>query len=77
MVLFGSIAAYLIFYYALRHIEASRVASYAYLQPVMATTFAVVLLGESLTISLMVGISIILTGVLITERGREVFDWLV
>jgi len=77
MVLFGSIVAYLIFFYALRHAEASRVASYAYLQPVMATAFSIGVLGEHLTLSLGGGIVIILSGVLIAERGREVFDWLV
>ncbi len=77
MVLFGSIVAYLIFFYALRHAEASRVASYAYLQPVMASAFSIGFLGERLTLSLAGGIVIILTGVLIAERGREVFDWLV
>jgi drug/metabolite transporter (DMT)-like permease len=77
MVLFGSIVAYLIFFYALRHIDASRVASYAYLQPVMASTFSILFLAEKLTLSLAGGIVIILTGVFIAERGREVFDWLV
>lgn len=77
MVLFGSIVAYLIFFYALRHAEASRVASFAYLQPVMASAFSIFFLGERLTLSLVAGIIIILTGVLIAEHGREVFDWLV
>lgn len=77
MVLFGSVAAYLIFYYALRHADASRVASYAYLQPILATAFSVSFLGEPLTLGLIGGILIILTGVIIAERGREVFDWLV
>jgi drug/metabolite transporter (DMT)-like permease len=77
MVLFGSILAYLIFFYALRHAEASRVASFAYLQPVMASGFSIFFLGERLTLSLAAGIIIILTGVLIAEHGREVFDWLV
>lgn len=77
MVLFGSIVAYLIFFYALRHAEASRVASYAYLQPVMASAFSISFLGERLTLSLVAGIIIIMTGVLIAEHGREVFDWLV
>lgn len=77
MVVFGSVVTYLIFYYALRHADASRVASFAYLQPVMATAFAVLILGEHLTLNLMVGIFVILTGVIVAERGKEVFDWLV
>ncbi len=52
-------------------------ASYAYLEPLMASAFSVGLLGERLTLSLAGGIFTILTGVLLAERGREVFDWLV
>lgn len=77
MVVFGSVVAYLIFYFALRHCEASRVASYAYLQPVMASAFSIFFLGERLGLNLVAGILVILSGVFIAERGREVFDWLV
>lgn len=77
MVVFGSVVAYVIFYFALRHSDASRVASYAYLQPVMASALSIFFLGERLTLSLVTGILIILSGVFIAERGREVFDWLV
>ena len=69
MALFPSIAAYLIYYYALTHIAASRVASFSYLQPVFATAMAVFLLDERLTAPVIVSGIGILAGVYITERG--------
>ena len=49
MALFPSVICYLIYYYALSHIPASRVSAFAYLQPVLATIMAVVALGEHVT----------------------------
>jgi drug/metabolite transporter (DMT)-like permease len=69
MALFPSIAAYLIYYYALTHIAASRVASFSYLQPVFATAMAVFLLNERLTAPVIASGIGILAGVYITERG--------
>jgi len=69
MALFPSIAAYLIYYYALSHIPASRVASFSYLQPVFATAMAVFLIDEPLTAPVVAAGVGILAGVYITERG--------
>jgi drug/metabolite transporter (DMT)-like permease len=69
MALFPSVAAYLIYYYALTHIAASRVASFSYLQPVFATLMAVLILNERLTGPVVAAGAAILAGVYITERG--------
>lgn len=69
MALFPSAICYLIFYYALGHITASRVSAYSYLQPVMATLMGVMVLNEHVTTSLVVGGAVILLGVSLTERG--------
>jgi drug/metabolite transporter (DMT)-like permease len=69
MALFPSIAAYLIYYHALTHISASRVASFSYLQPPCATLMAVFLLDEPLTVPVVGAGLAILAGVYITERG--------
>jgi drug/metabolite transporter (DMT)-like permease len=69
MAVFPSLICYLIYYYALRRTSASRVASLAYLQPVVATTLAVALLGEHVTLPLMLGGAVIFSGVYLTERG--------
>jgi drug/metabolite transporter (DMT)-like permease len=69
MALFPSIGAYLIYYYALTHIPASRVASFSYLQPVFAIAMAVFLIDERLTPPVVAAGIGILAGVYITERG--------
>jgi drug/metabolite transporter (DMT)-like permease len=65
---FSSITGYLIYYYALARIPASRMAAFQYLQPVFATLMAVVLLGEQLTGIVMAAGAIIFAGVFVTER---------
>ena len=69
MALFPSLVCYLIFYYALTHIPASRVSALSYFQPLLATLMAVSLLGERLTGSVVAGGAVILAGVWLAERG--------
>jgi len=69
MAVFPSIVAYLIFYYALTHIAASRVSTFGYLQPLMATALGLWLLGDQITGTLVAGGSLVLTGVFLTERA--------
>lgn len=69
MALFPSLLCYLIYFYALRHIPASRVAAFSYLQPVLATAMAVATLGERVSLPLVAGGAVIFSGVYLTERG--------
>jgi drug/metabolite transporter (DMT)-like permease len=69
MALFPSVLAYLIYYHALKFVPASRISAFSYLQPVLATAMGVVLLGERITGSLLVGGTVIFSGVYLTERG--------
>lgn len=69
MAVFPSVVCYLIYYYALSHISASRVASLSYLQPLIATGLAILLLGEHVTLPLVAGGSVIFAGVYLTESG--------
>jgi len=69
MALFPSVLAYLIYYYALTRISASRVSAFSYLQPVFATAMGVAILGERLAASVIVGGLVILCGVCLAERG--------
>ena len=64
----SSVTGYLIYYYALARMSASRVAAFQYLQPVFATLMAVVILGEELTGAAMASGAVILAGVYVTER---------
>jgi drug/metabolite transporter (DMT)-like permease len=69
MALFPSVICYLIYYYALSRISASRVSAFSYLQPVIATLLAALTLGERVTLPLVAGGAVIFSGVYLTERG--------
>ncbi|HYP05662.1 MAG TPA: DMT family transporter [Bryobacteraceae bacterium] len=69
MAVFPSVICYSIYYYALTHVPASRVSAFSYLQPLLATTMAIPLLGEHPTKSLIAGGALVLAGVFLAERG--------
>ncbi len=69
MTIFPSALCYIIFYYALKHVPASRVSNVGNLQPILATMLGVWLLGDSVTSELLAGGSLVLTGVVLSERG--------
>jgi drug/metabolite transporter (DMT)-like permease len=64
---------YLFWYAALERIDASQVAAFLYLEPLVTLLSAVVLLGESVAVSTIVGGVLVLLGVLIvqTANARE------
>ncbi|MGA8075188.1 MAG: DMT family transporter [Candidatus Acidiferrales bacterium] len=65
----SSVISYLIYYWALRHMEASRLAATTYVEPVFVPILGLVLLGEHLTLNLLIGGGLVLVGVYITERA--------
>lgn len=65
----SSIAAYLIFYWALRHMTATRIAVVCYFQPVIVIVLAFFLLGEPITGHLVLGTGMVLLGVILAERA--------
>ncbi len=70
MALFSSVISYLIYYYALGRMAPSRVSTFSYFQPPLATALGVVALGEHVSTVLVTSASIIFAGVYVTERGR-------
>ena len=66
---FASVAAYLIYFWALKHVTASRIAAFSYLLPVMATSFGILLLGERPSVHLYVGGALVLSGVYLAETA--------
>ena len=68
MAVFPSLVCYLIFYYALTHISASRLSAFGYLQPLIATTAAAMILREPVTATIVVGGAMVLAGVFVSER---------
>ncbi|MBC7926079.1 MAG: DMT family transporter [Bryobacteraceae bacterium] len=69
MAICPSVIAYLIYYHALSRIPASRLSTFTYLQPLLATGMAIPLLGEHPTAGLMTGGALILAGVFLAERS--------
>lgn len=68
-VLISSIAAYLVFFWALAHVSASRLAAFTYIETPLAMFLGVVMLGEKVTGALLIGGGLILAGVYLTEFG--------
>jgi drug/metabolite transporter (DMT)-like permease len=64
-----SAICYAIYYQALEALPASRVSALSYLQPLLAITTAIPLLGEPITKMLVAGGALILAGVVLAERG--------
>ncbi len=62
-----SIGSYVLWYWLLKQMEATRVAVFHNVQPVIAIVLAHLFLGEPLGPTFLVGAAVVLTGVLITE----------
>jgi len=72
MAVCGSVIGYVIYGYALRHLSASRVAAFTYLQPVIAAALAVWIMNESITALEVFGGVLIIAGMYLTrERGSD------
>jgi drug/metabolite transporter (DMT)-like permease len=70
MALGPSVICYLIYYYALAHMAASRLSAFNYLLPPLATLLGVWTLGERLTLWTVVAAIVIFSGIYIVERAR-------
>ncbi len=69
LVLITSVVSYLIYYWALARADASRVAIWSNLQPVLTALLAWGLYGERLTARFVAGGAMVIVGVVLTERG--------
>ena len=63
-----SVFCFLIYYKVLKQMPASKLTTFTYLQPVLASAMAIPMLGETLSISLLAGGLMILFGVFLTEK---------
>jgi drug/metabolite transporter (DMT)-like permease len=69
MVLCSAVGGYLIFFWLLRHMDASRVVVVNYLQPVVVVLLSIPLLGERPSRLLLASGALVLTGVYLTEHA--------
>ncbi len=65
----SAVAGYLLFYWLLRHMEASRVVAINYFQPVVVVLLSIPLLGERPTARLLESAALVLVGVYLAERS--------
>jgi drug/metabolite transporter (DMT)-like permease len=65
LTIFGSIAAYTAYAYALKHLPVSTVSMYTYANPVIAVVLGTLLLGEPFGARMLVAAAIIVLGMLI------------
>jgi drug/metabolite transporter (DMT)-like permease len=64
----AGVTSYLLFYWLLRHMEASRVVAMLYFQPVVVFLLSVPLLGERLTWRVVASAALVVLGVYLAER---------
>jgi drug/metabolite transporter (DMT)-like permease len=67
-----SIIAYFLWYYALGRIESTKVAVFTYLQPVVTTILAVLILGQIITMQFVTGACIALVGVVLVQSSKRI-----
>ena len=65
---FPSILGYMIFYYAITYMPASRVSAFSYAQPVIAASAGLAVLGEPVTLTVAAAGALVLAGVWIANR---------
>lgn len=71
MAVFSSALAYVFYFWLLQYLEASQLAAFTYLLPILATVLGIVWLGERGSIRQVVGGVLALGGVYWVESGRE------
>jgi len=69
MAALSSVAAYILFYWALRYLSPSRIAVVSYFETIVVILMAAVLLGEHPTGHLIAGGALVIFGVYLAERG--------
>ncbi len=69
LVIFGSLAAFLAFQYAIKHLPVGRATVYAYVNPFVALFFAWLILSEPLSPELVLFFGITMAGVFLVNKG--------
>lgn len=72
LILFGSVAAYAAYSYAIKKLSMTTVSLYAYINPIVAVILGAVLLHERLNARILIGILITLAGIYVVNRGYQI-----
>jgi len=70
MAVLPAVVGYLIYFWALGHAPASKIATMQYMQPPLATGLSALFLGEPVSSMLLGAGTLILTGVILAERAK-------
>jgi len=70
--LLGTVAPFLLYTYALKHIEAGKASVTATLEPVVATTLGILLYGEGFSPGKLLGISMVLAAIVLLSLREKV-----
>jgi drug/metabolite transporter (DMT)-like permease len=71
LLLFGSLVGYTSYIYAVSHLPVSLVSTYAYINPIIAIFLGWLVLGESVSMSIVIASIVIIFGVAIVKKGTE------
>ncbi len=71
LVIFGSLLGYGSYIYAIAHLPVSLVATYAYINPIIALFLGWLVLDEKISVWIAVSALVILTGVTLVKKGSE------
>ena len=74
LVVFGSLVGYSAYIWLLRHVPTSKVATYAYVNPVVAVLLGWAFLGESVDRYILAGAAIIVPAVALVTRAEDPGD---
>ena len=72
LVIFGSVIAFIAYLYALQNLPTEQTALYAYVNPVVAVFLGTWLLGEHLTVFIILGGAVVLLGVYMINKAYKV-----
>jgi drug/metabolite transporter (DMT)-like permease len=74
LALFGSLIAYPVFQWLLGVADATSVASYTYVNPIIALTLGIVFVGEQVSVRMLVATAVLLpaVGLVVTGGGKPV-----
>ena len=72
LILFGSVAAYACYSYAIKKLPMTTVSLYAYINPIVAVILGAVILHERLNMRIAIGILVTLAGIYVVNRGYQI-----
>ena len=71
LVVFGSVVGFAAYFYLLKHWDATTVSTSTYVNPVVAVILGALILGESVTVPMVVGTVVVLAGVTLVLREQR------